>query len=173
MTRQLLLRPLILVLFAAAVAGLFALFQAQAVPFARAQGPTPTDDEVNAVASQLYCPVCENTPLDVCPTEACRQWRELIRKQLGEGWTDTQIKQYFVDNYGARVLNEPPRTGLNWLVYILPPLLILGGAVFLFRAMRAWTKTSAAAAPAASGETPAPPQDEYVARLEEELRQKK
>lgn len=25
---------------------------------------TPTDDEVNAVASQLYCPVCENVPLD-------------------------------------------------------------------------------------------------------------
>ena len=25
--------------------------------------------------------MCENTPLDVCPTEACRQWRDLIRQQ--------------------------------------------------------------------------------------------
>ena len=32
-----------------------------------AQQPTPSDDEVNAIARQLYCPVCENTPLDVCP----------------------------------------------------------------------------------------------------------
>ena len=31
----------------------------------------PTDDDVNAVAKQLYCPVCENTPIDVCPTQAC------------------------------------------------------------------------------------------------------
>ena len=46
---------------------------------APAQGPTPTDDEVNRIAKQLYCPVCESTPLDVCPTEACRQWRDLIR----------------------------------------------------------------------------------------------
>ena len=38
----------------------------------RSQGPTPTDDAVNKIAKQLYCPVCENTPLDVCPTEACR-----------------------------------------------------------------------------------------------------
>ena len=49
-----------------------------------AQEPTPSDDEVNAIAKQLYCPVCENTPLDVCPTEACRQWRELIRQQLSD-----------------------------------------------------------------------------------------
>ena len=138
-----------------------------------AQGPTPSDDEVNAIAKQLYCPVCENTPLDVCPTEACRQWRELIRSQLADGWTEAQIKQYFVDNYGARVLAEPPRTGLNWMVYLLPPAIILLGAFILFRALRAWTKpTMASAGP---GESEAKPiqQDDYVARLEEELKKRK
>ena len=111
-----------------------------------AQDTTPTDDEVNAIAKQLYCPVCENTPLDVCPTEACRQWRELIRDQLAEGKTEDEIKQYFVANYGARVLSEPPRTGFNWLVYIIPPVLILLGAVLLFNAFRAWTKPKSAEA---------------------------
>ncbi len=138
-----------------------------------AQGSTPTDDQVNAIARQLYCPVCENTPLDVCPTEACRQWRELIRKQLGEGWSEQQIKDYFVTNYGARVLSEPPRTGLNWLVYILPPVLILAGAFVLFRALRAWTRPARTWAGPASGSESAPPADEYVARLEEELRNRK
>ena len=139
-----------------------------------AQGPTPTDDEVNAIAKQLYCPVCENTPLDVCPTEACRQWRELIRQQLSEGWTEDQIKQYFVDNYGARVLGEPPRTGLNWLVYLLPPVLILAGAFVLFRAMRAWMKPSTTEAAAGPTETPEPAaQDDYVSKFEEELRKRK
>ncbi len=136
-----------------------------------AQNPTPTDDEVNRIAHQLYCPVCENTPLDVCPTEACRQWRALIRQQLEQGMTEDQIKQYFVDHYGARVLAEPPRTGLNWLVYILPPVLILAGAFMLFRAFRSWTKP--AAAPTAEGSKEEAPQDEYVARLEEELKKRK
>jgi cytochrome c-type biogenesis protein CcmH len=36
-----------------------------AVKVATAQQPTPSDDEVNAIAKQLYCPVCENIPLDV------------------------------------------------------------------------------------------------------------
>jgi cytochrome c-type biogenesis protein CcmH len=136
-----------------------------------AQGSTPSDDDVNAIASQLYCPVCENTPLDVCPTEACRQWRELIRSQLADGWTENQIKQYFVENYGARVLGEPPRSGLNWAFYILPPVLILAGAFVLFRALRAWTKPSATEAAGSQAESPA--QDEYISKFEEELRKRK
>jgi cytochrome c-type biogenesis protein CcmH len=136
-----------------------------------AQAPTPSDDEVNRVAKQLYCPVCENTPLDVCPTEACRQWRDLIRQQLAEGKSEAEIKQYFVENYGARVLAEPPRSGLNWLVYILPPLIILAGAFFLFRALREWTKPSTASAAAKSKEEA--PQDDYIAQLEEELKKRK
>lgn len=134
-----------------------------------------TDDQVNAIAKQLYCPVCENTPLDVCPTEACRQWRELIRLQLSQGMTEAEIKQYFVDNYGARVLSEPPRTGLNWLVYILPPVLILGGAFILFRAFREWTKPKPAAADSGPKEAAGKPatEDAYIARLEEELKNRK
>ena len=138
-----------------------------------AQAPTPTDDEVNAIAKQLYCPVCENTPLDVCPTEACRQWRELIRTQLAKGKTEAEIKQYFVDNYGARVLGEPPRKGLNWLIYILPPVFILAGALILFRAMRAWTKPATASATSGASEAKPIVQDDYVARLEEELKKRK
>ncbi len=137
---------------------------------ASAQNPTPSDDEVNRIAHQLYCPVCENTPLDVCPTEACRQWRDLIRQQLSQGWSEDRIKQYFVDQYGARGLAEPPATGLNWLVYVLPPLIILAGAVLLLRAMRTWTKPAAETPESASKEEA--PEDKYITRLEEELKKR-
>jgi cytochrome c-type biogenesis protein CcmH len=139
---------------------------------ALAQGTNPpTDDEVNAVAKQLYCPVCENTPLDVCPTQACAQWRDLIRLKLSQGESEEDIKQYFVENYGARVLNEPPREGLNWLAYIVPPLVILAGVVFLFRAFQRMKKP-VAAAPAESQMNDASA-DEYVARLEAEVKKQK
>jgi len=142
---------------------------------ARAQEPTPTDDEVNRIAHQLYCPVCENTPLDVCPTEACRQWRDLIRQQLTEGWSESRIQQYFVQQYGARVLAEPPRTGLNWLVYLLPPLIILSGVIMLFRSLRSWTAQGSGGA--SGGQKAAPSKanagaDDYVARLEDELKKR-
>lgn len=96
------------------------------------QSRTPSDDDVNAIAKELYCPVCENIPLDVCPTQACAQWRALIREKMIDGWTKEQIKQYFVDQYGDRVLAQPPARGLNLLVYILPPLFFVGGIVVVY-----------------------------------------
>lgn len=136
-----------------------------------AQTPAPSDDDVNAVAKQLFCPVCENTPLDVCPTQACAQWRELIRTKLAEGWTADQIKQYFAAQYGARVLSEPPRQGLNWLIYIIPPVLMLFGVYILYRAFLSMRKPAITDLNVA--EPTAPDSDEYLRRVEEELKKRK
>ncbi|MDT8897842.1 MAG: cytochrome c-type biogenesis protein [Thermanaerothrix sp.] len=141
--------------------------------WASAQQPTPSDDEVNAIAKTMYCPVCENVPLDVCPTQACAQWRELIRQKLAEGWTEQQIKDYFVAQYGDRVLGEPPRRGLHWLVYVLPPLSFLVGVLILvnvFRNMR--RPKEIAMSPGAAIQAAPSGDDPYVQQLEEELRRR-
>lgn len=137
---------------------------------ASAQSPQPSDDQVNAVASQLYCPVCENIPLDVCGTQACAQWRDLIREKLAAGWSEQQIKNYFVAQYGDRVLAEPPARGLHWLVYILPPVAIVGATVYVIFLLR---KLRAAKAPAAPLPPAPAPSDPYAARLEEELKKRR
>ena len=152
---------------------LVAVFLALSLAFlsspAPAQGPTPTDDEVNRIAKQLYCPVCESTPLDVCPTEACRQWRDLIRSMLAEGKSEEEIKQYFVTQYGVRVLDEPPNL---LLTYLVPGVAILLGALLLLRGFQMWIKPSTAGTAAVETD-PQPAQDPYVARLEEELKKQK
>jgi cytochrome c-type biogenesis protein CcmH len=141
--------------------------------YGQAQEATPipiSDDQVNAIAHQLYCPVCENVPLDVCPTQACAQWRALIREKLAQGWSENQIKTYFVEQYGDRVLAVPPARGINWLVYVIPPLAILAGIFILYRALLAWRQPAdLPSAGMATGNAP-PENDEYVRRLEEELR---
>jgi cytochrome c-type biogenesis protein CcmH len=134
----------------------------------------PSDDEVNAIAKQLYCPVCENVPLDVCPTQACAQWRDLIREKLSQGWSEAQIKTYFVEQYGDRVLATPPARGLNWLVYIIPPVAILVGAFILYKAFQTWKQSEpeqSLQGADINSPTDEPP-DDYVTRLEEELRQR-
>ena len=138
-----------------------------------AQDSTPTDDEVNAIAKDLFCPVCENTPLDVCPTQACKEWREEIRGMLADGKSEAEIKQHFVDYYGARVLSEPPRTGFNWLVYVVPPIAIVAGIFVLFRALRAWSQPSDTETEAGEDEEDASAIDnDYIARMEEELKKR-
>jgi cytochrome c-type biogenesis protein CcmH len=164
---------------------LFVVLAVTTAAFAQAEGPDAIDDDqVNAVAKQLYCPVCENIPLDVCPTQACAEWREMIREKLAEGWNETQVKNYFVDQYGDRVLGAPPARGLNWLVYVIPPLAIILGAIFLFRSMTLWQMRSRQVPSAATNkdqagtlasETSSPSaskDDEYIRQIEEELKKR-
>src|SRR5262245_60650500 len=136
--------------------------------FAFAQDTVPTDDEVNRIAKQLYCPVCESTPLDVCPTEACRQWRELIREMLTQGKSEAEIKQYFVEHYGPQVLNEPPN---RLVTYIVPIAAFLLGAFTLFRGFQIWKRPISAELGLAKKETRSI-QDPYIAKLEEELKKR-
>jgi cytochrome c-type biogenesis protein CcmH len=146
-----------------------------------AQEPTRviTDDEVNNVARDLFCPICESTPLDVCETQACKDWRQTIRDKLASGQSDDQIKDYFADQYGVRALAEPPAEGITlplWLV----PLLAIPVAVVLFgyylKKIRRSTDGSLETAadvsrPATDVATdPDPDQDPYEARIERELR---
>lgn len=164
----------LLILFAGAL-----FFAPSGRAAAQAPQPTPSDNDVNRVAKQMFCPVCENTPLDVCPTQACHDWRELIRQKLAQGWSDQQIKDYFATQYGDRVLAEPPRRGLNWVVYLLPVAAILIGAGIVWsviNSMRRRKTTAEAGTPNAPGEQNQPPastaDDAYLRRLEEELKKK-
>lgn len=111
----------------------------------------PTDDEVNAVAKKLYCPVCPNTPLDVCETQACKDWRAQIRDQLASGWNEQQIMDYFVQQYGERVLGEPQRSGFTSMVWVLPLIAVLLGLLIVWQVLRSWRlKQAGTAAPSVS-----------------------
>ena len=146
------------------------------IPFsAFAQGSDPTDDDVNEVARQLYCPVCENIPLDTCGTTACEQWRGIIRDKLSEGWSADEIKTYFVNQYGDRVLAEPPRRGFNWVVYLVPVIIFVGGGFLFYRGFQQWrspepdreVRKKSKATPKS-----AKPSEEDISRVEEELRKR-
>lgn len=111
--------------------------------FAQAEPSTPrpvTDDEVNAIARSLYCPVCPNERLDTCQTAACVAWRAEIRDQLAAGRTAEQIADYFVANYGERAIGMP-QSPLLQLVSLGAPVMIaimafIFGALFLRAAGR-------------------------------------
>src|SRR5512139_1116652 len=136
--------------------------------------PTPpakqdvTADDVNRIAKQMYCPVCENEPLDACRTAACQQWRAQIGQMLAEGQTEQQIKDYFVARYGARVLAQPPAEGTSLWLYVLPIVGLIVGAVIVVGVLRRLRLRGAQASAAVS--VPKTSGDEYADRVERDLK---
>jgi len=159
-------RKLLLLLIVVAAASLFV---AVVKVYAQQPNPTPSDDAVLAVAKKLYCPVCPNTPLDVCETKACQDWRAQIRDELAAGWSEQKILDYFVAQYGERVLAEPQRSGFSSLVWVLPVLAVLLGIVIIWQVLKSWRSDHSKPVPISSSLGQVSP--EAIARIERELKE--
>jgi cytochrome c-type biogenesis protein CcmH len=127
-----------------------------------------SQDDVNRIARQMYCPVCENEPLDACRTAACAQWRAEIAQLLSAGQTDQQVKDYFVQRYGLRVLAQPPAVGTTLGLWVLPIIGLVVGVVIVIMLMRRM-RARAAQAAATTQNVPSSG-DEYIDRVERDLK---
>ena len=80
----------------------------------------------------LICPICPGETLDRSQVQLAKDMQAIIRVQIDEGRNDAEIRQFFVDRYGERVLASPPREGFHWLVWAAPPVGIALGLLALF-----------------------------------------
>jgi cytochrome c-type biogenesis protein CcmH len=133
-----------------------------------------TANDVNRVSRGLYCPVCQNVPLEVCETTACERWREQVRELLQQGYTDEQIRQYFVQNFGSKTVGTPTDMTSQILTIALPLGLIAAIGAGIAITLIGWRriKLNAPQSESAPPETTTDAPDDYRARLEEELRKR-
>jgi len=85
-------------------------------------------DQVQQIASDLRCPVCQDLSAADSPAPLAGQMRHQIAEQLAAGRSADQVRQGFIAAYGDSVLMSPPRTGLGQTAYLLP-LLVFGVAL--------------------------------------------
>lgn len=160
------------ILILAVVVVLLTLVRVQVV-FAQEGAAAPaagaaTANDVNEVAKELWCPLCSNIRLDACELRACEQMKDVIADKLSAGESTQNIKDYFVQQYGPQVLGAPPLEGFNWLAWILPVVVFVGGGVFLWSRTRHMVRQPK---PAAVASAPVEPGDRYAQELEKELKQ--
>ena len=103
-----------------------------------AVSPLPeAEQRAQAVERSLICPICPGETIDRSQVQLAKQMQVIVREQIAEGRSDEEIRQFFVDRYGARVLASPPREGFHWLVWAAPPVGVLLGLLALFWVTRA------------------------------------
>ncbi len=107
---------------------------------ALAQSRPITLDDVNEVASRIYCPVCENIPLDDCGTTTCIEWKIEIEQLLREGQSPDDIIASFVNRYGQHVVGIPQDGTLRLLSLLMPLLLVIGAGFVAWRTTQDWQK---------------------------------
>lgn len=117
-----------------------------------------------AIETKLVCPVCHET-LDQSTAPVAQEMKVLIRRRIAQGWTEKQILDEMVANFGPGVLSTPARHGFDLLAWVLPIGGAMAGVVVLGFGARHWTRTPAGPAPPESR----PLDPEMDRRIDEEL----
>ena len=96
------------------------------------------------LSRELRCMVCQNQSIDDSEAPLARDLRLLVRERIAAGDSNAQVLDFLVARYGEFVLLKPrvePHTLLLWL---LPPLALVGGGVALWINGRRRSKSATA-----------------------------
>ena len=84
-----------------------------------------------ALTHEIRCPKCLNESIAESKAPVAADLRREVRRLIGEGKSDDEVKTFLSDRYGDFVLYRPRMTPTTFAVWAAPfVLLALGGLVF-------------------------------------------
>ena len=89
------------------------------------------DQRTYQLSQQLMCPVCDGQTLDQSQAQLSEDMKAVIRQKIEDGDSNQQIRDYFVERYGEIVLASPDAGGFNLIVWVMPFVIFLGGALLV------------------------------------------
>jgi cytochrome c-type biogenesis protein CcmH len=129
-------------------------------PLAGASERHPTLGELE---SEVVCPTCHTT-IDQSSSPIARRMKVFIAGRIRAGDTKSEIERKLVAQFGPEVIAKPSKHGFDLVAWLLPIVLLLGGAAGVGAAACRWRKTSDR-----SGAPAEPLDPETERRIDEEL----
>jgi cytochrome c-type biogenesis protein CcmH len=94
---------------------------------------TTLEARARALSATLRCLVCQNESIDESEAPLARDLRILIRQQLMQNKSDTEIEQFLTARYGEYILLKPPLTPVTFVAWFAPFVLLAGAGIFLWQ----------------------------------------
>ena len=98
------------------------------------------EERARIISKVLRCPVCQNESIDESSASLAADLRLLVRERLTAGDSDKQVLNFVVERYGEFVLLAPSTSGINIVLWIAAPVMLLIGLIFGFVFIRSRSK---------------------------------
>ncbi len=116
---------------------LFALIAILSVATAAPASADPLADRMHRLTQELRCLVCQNESLADSHAPLAMDLKRDIRARMTQGDSDDQIRDFLRQRYGDFVNYNPPFQASTLLLWAGPLLLLAGGALLVWRTVRA------------------------------------
>ena len=88
------------------------------------------------ISRDIRCPVCQGETIDDSSAPISRDLRLIIRERLVAGDSDEAVVDFIVDRFGEGVLFKPRAEGVNLVLWLAGPALLLAGIAVAVGAQR-------------------------------------
>jgi cytochrome c-type biogenesis protein CcmH len=88
------------------------------------------------LSRELRCMVCQNQSIDDSEAPLARDLRLLVRERIAAGDSDGQVIDFLVARYGEFVLLKPRFERRTFVLWLVPPLVLIGGGLALWLHIR-------------------------------------
>ncbi|MCR8725465.1 cytochrome c-type biogenesis protein [Frigidibacter sp. ROC022] len=99
--------------------------------------PDPAQEaRAREISRLLRCPVCQGETIDDSGADIAADLRVLVRERILAGDSNEEVIKYIVDRYGEYVLFLPPARGVNLVLWIAGPVMLLLALMLAWMAAR-------------------------------------
>jgi cytochrome c-type biogenesis protein CcmH len=89
------------------------------------------NERYRALIREIRCPKCLNESIAESHAPVAADLRREVRRLIGEGASDDEVKTFLSSRYGEFVLYRPPVSSTTWALWAGPFVFLgVGGVVF-------------------------------------------
>ena len=88
---------------------------------------------INKISKNIRCLICQGQSIYDSQSDFAISLKLMINKKIEEGYTEKQIYDYLINQYGEWILYDPKFNKNTFFLWLLPILVFLGGGWIIFK----------------------------------------
>lgn len=107
------------------------LFLIFLVSFLKIQANEP-NKQYYKIYKNIRCLVCQGQSIGDSNSEFAQTIKLVVKEQVDGGKTEKEIYSFLISKYGEWIIYKPPFNKNNFLLWVLPYLVLIFGGVIIF-----------------------------------------
>ena len=91
---------------------------------------------INKISKNIRCLVCQGQSIYDSQSDFAISLKLMINKKIEEGYTEKQIYDYLINQYGEWILYDPKFNKNTFFLWLLPILVFLGGGWLIIKKIK-------------------------------------
>ena len=86
----------------------------------------------NKIFKNLRCLICQGQSVADSNSEFAQTIKLVVKDQIDKGRSEKEIYNFLIEKYGEWIVYKPPLNRVNFLLWIIPYLVLVAGGVIIF-----------------------------------------